>query len=402
MKIKAVCEATGLTDRAVRYYIEEGLIDPKYTENYLGRRNYDFSEEDVHALERIAKLRSYDFSVAEIRGMIRSPETIGQVCSDLIARKRAKLKEDEQILKALEKLPPDRLDSVDDLVAALEEPAAAIPADREKPKLISVIGKAAMGVLFFTPFALATLIIVSRLLEFRFPKFDLRFNSIVLACLVPSVIALFLPKKILSRGWRIAVKSILITLCAASIFVLFSYGLLCWNSGGTDKLTNYGVQDWNSGWPKNDVMFQSLFPSREVFFEEGSAPALYHYNIIHDVFDDMVEVTAERQVDAELFETETARCKLAFTTYYEQHAEDWRVYWGGYGSEGRIALKYKEFSHGRFRCCAFYTESEPFNSSFDRGTVYLFAFDPESLTLRYEYYRATAFYESPFYCDLSW
>ena len=54
MKIKAVCEATGLTDRAVRYYIDEGLIEPDYTENYHGRRNYDFSDEDVRALKRIA------------------------------------------------------------------------------------------------------------------------------------------------------------------------------------------------------------------------------------------------------------------------------------------------------------------------------------------------------------
>ena len=38
MKIKAVCEATGLTDRTVRYYIEEELISPVYTENYLGRK----------------------------------------------------------------------------------------------------------------------------------------------------------------------------------------------------------------------------------------------------------------------------------------------------------------------------------------------------------------------------
>lgn len=42
MKIKAVCEETGLTDRAVRYYIDEGLIRPEFTENYIGRRSYDF------------------------------------------------------------------------------------------------------------------------------------------------------------------------------------------------------------------------------------------------------------------------------------------------------------------------------------------------------------------------
>ena len=35
MKIKQVCEATGLTDRAIRYYIEEGLVAPAYTENYM-------------------------------------------------------------------------------------------------------------------------------------------------------------------------------------------------------------------------------------------------------------------------------------------------------------------------------------------------------------------------------
>ena len=38
MKIKQVCEQTGLTDRAIRYYIDEGLAAPAYTENYMGRR----------------------------------------------------------------------------------------------------------------------------------------------------------------------------------------------------------------------------------------------------------------------------------------------------------------------------------------------------------------------------
>ncbi len=44
MKIKNVCEATELSDRTIRYYIEEELISPSYTENYLGRRTYDFCE----------------------------------------------------------------------------------------------------------------------------------------------------------------------------------------------------------------------------------------------------------------------------------------------------------------------------------------------------------------------
>ena len=401
MKIKAVCEATGLTDRAVRYYIDEGLISPAYTENYLGRRNYDFCEEDVRALERIAKLRSYDFSVAEIGGMLCSPETIGQVCGDLIARKRAKLKEDERILAALEKLPELKPGSVEELVEALEKPESPVPPERVKTKLLPAIGKAVMAALVFAPFALAALMWVLRLIEFRFVKFDLKFCLIMLACLVPSVLALMLPKRIPSLKWRAALRVLLAVLCAISVFAIFSFGMLYWNSGGTDKLSDYGVPDWASGWPSGYEIFEALFPAREEFFGEGSEPVLYHYLNIDDFDGGMAEIYAERRIDAVQFEREVELRKLAFAEYYEQHAEDWRVYWGGYGPEGSIALKYKEFSHGRFSCCAFYTESEPFSRD-TRGTVYLFASDPETLTLRYVYCSASASFYETFYCGLDW
>ena len=69
MKIKEICEKTGLTDRTVRYYIEEGLISPFYTENYLGRKAFDFSEQDLDKLKSIATLRSFGFSVEEIKAL---------------------------------------------------------------------------------------------------------------------------------------------------------------------------------------------------------------------------------------------------------------------------------------------------------------------------------------------
>ena len=47
MKIKAVCELTGLTDRTIRYYIEEKLISPLYTENYLGRKPIAFPKKTL-------------------------------------------------------------------------------------------------------------------------------------------------------------------------------------------------------------------------------------------------------------------------------------------------------------------------------------------------------------------
>ena len=67
MKIKEICRKTGLTDRTVRYYIEEQLIAPFYTENYLGRKSFDFSQEDLERLKNIATLRAFGFSVEEIK-----------------------------------------------------------------------------------------------------------------------------------------------------------------------------------------------------------------------------------------------------------------------------------------------------------------------------------------------
>ena len=58
MKIKAVCELTGLSDRTIRYYIEQELVAPSYTENYLGRKAYRFSQKDIDELNNIATLRN--------------------------------------------------------------------------------------------------------------------------------------------------------------------------------------------------------------------------------------------------------------------------------------------------------------------------------------------------------
>ena len=74
MKIKAVCEYTGLSDRTIRYYIEEGLISPSYTENYLGRRTYSFSDKDIKELKDIAVLRKFDFTIDEIRTILNDSE----------------------------------------------------------------------------------------------------------------------------------------------------------------------------------------------------------------------------------------------------------------------------------------------------------------------------------------
>lgn len=66
MTMHEVCARLGLTKKAVRYYVGEGLIAPRRLENGYA----DFSETDCETLERIALLRRLDLSIGEIRGIL--------------------------------------------------------------------------------------------------------------------------------------------------------------------------------------------------------------------------------------------------------------------------------------------------------------------------------------------
>lgn len=104
MQMKEICEKTGLTDRAVRLYIENGLLSPAIESNYAGRRSIRFSEEDVEILTAIASLRKAEFSLSDILQMQTEPKQIPAV----IAEHRRRLQEDvekkQRTLRMLEEL----------------------------------------------------------------------------------------------------------------------------------------------------------------------------------------------------------------------------------------------------------------------------------------------------------
>lgn len=68
MKMKEVCTATGLTERAVRFYVQENLVKP-LAQRRGGRTWLDFSPADVERLRAIATLRKAGFTLEEIRSM---------------------------------------------------------------------------------------------------------------------------------------------------------------------------------------------------------------------------------------------------------------------------------------------------------------------------------------------
>ena len=122
MKIGAVCEQTGLTDRTVRYYTEEGLLNPSFTKNYLGRKTFDFSEEDVAMLKDIALLRKYGFAIPEIKSILEDPAKSVEIIEALRQKKQETIQSEQELLDVLLSLEKGKSYTVPELAQALNTP----------------------------------------------------------------------------------------------------------------------------------------------------------------------------------------------------------------------------------------------------------------------------------------
>lgn len=102
--MKEVCQRTGLTDRAVRLYIDNDLIHPDCDVSYSGRKKLDFSESDVQQLSNIAILRKADFSISEIKAILQGGKASKDALVDYIKNVSENIEKNRRILKALEPL----------------------------------------------------------------------------------------------------------------------------------------------------------------------------------------------------------------------------------------------------------------------------------------------------------
>lgn len=105
MKIADVMHRTGLTERTIRYYEEQGLVTPTLTES--GGRTYrEFNEDNISELETVAALRKLLFTIDEIKAMRADASAI----PGILERYRTRLTEaSEKMLDVLATL--DRMDT---------------------------------------------------------------------------------------------------------------------------------------------------------------------------------------------------------------------------------------------------------------------------------------------------
>ena len=99
MKMKKACEATNLTERAIRLYIAKGLITPSQQNGLI-----DFSPADIQHLRDIGCLRQMDFSMEQIGAMIINAGDIPDILAARRDAARAGAAHEEDVFAALSNL----------------------------------------------------------------------------------------------------------------------------------------------------------------------------------------------------------------------------------------------------------------------------------------------------------
>jgi len=135
VKIGNVSAQTGLTKRTIRFYIQEGLIDPAVVVRN-GREYREYSEKDLETLRTVALLRRARFSIDQIRVMQLSPERIPAVLGEYCRALREESVRLSELLAVATAIDPGRLTDVRSLSGAFEKAAAhrPLPAADRSPR----------------------------------------------------------------------------------------------------------------------------------------------------------------------------------------------------------------------------------------------------------------------------
>ena len=327
MKIKQVCELTGLTDRAIRYYIEEGLAAPAYTENYMGRRAYDFTEEDVAALSHVATLRKFGFTVEEIRRILTDPQESIAVLAEVRARKEETLRQEGENLDALSRLEAEKAYTVAELAEKLAEPvkAAEIPKEDRwmnwKERLLFWLKATPEWVVMLLPVALTLLLIVIPAeIDMQYLQYGDFFESLLIFGIpvyLPTIaIAVVkLVNHFRFRPVRRATRVMVVVLCVLYMPVSMFFNVacaFCLYESETDDPAHYLQTDRIFDMPE---LAWELFPDephtatytwQEGSYQQQPTDVKYHYYYNYDHYHD---VYAQWRLNPEELAAEIARAE---------------------------------------------------------------------------------------------
>ena len=407
MKIKEVITKTGLTDRAIRLYIENELVKPEYDENYNGRKSIEFSENDVEQLKNIALLRKADFSIQEIKALQMGGETAQNTIKEYINRTNEKIQFNTEILEKIGALADEENITIETVCEKLSSSVsnAEVPAEdmelspkeqKEKTRftVISKIGMVLAGIM-----QLLNLYFIYVALGAKHPCFLDPENNIVSYLLLEIPIKYFYLIQFLicltiyliyKKSKRIGKKKdrkkiiaiILIVVWVLSCLVspiIAMANFFCWQSGTTNP-DNYLDLDYTVDILSAESLY--IFPraiplgaDAGSFFEKYPDTTKYYYSYFDDLFGYKYDVFAE-----------------------------WQLFEHSYNEEKERALALdgivREEARGDWTCIYFYEDIEDKSEDSDFCYHYrfmLFAYNDKTLTVRYIYSSAHKGYLSGAY-----
>lgn len=400
MKIKAVCELTGLSDRTIRYYIEEGLILPSYTENYLGRRSYSFSEKEIKELNDIAVLRKFDFTIEEIRTIIKNFEASKSILLDVRSRTAANVLNNQEKLATLSQINTERSYTVSQLAEELSKISLALPTHTEvvsfsvAKKVCSIIKAIVISAIVWLPILLSLFIVIISISDYHYPVFNPVMIASTVAAILPSITVLLTAK--VKFSFAKSLKRILLIFCVLSIPISFilSFGIV--SKSETTDFHNYRDFDANCLANRN-IVFQELFPNWPHYFEnikqaDGSYETAYldakYYYHYYEGFDYTYDIYAEWPLDENEYYEEINRVNDLFKNAVANKTYNY---------------KFTEIKKGNYRCLILYSGNEPFSPVTDSYDYIIFANNEKAKTVRYIYCDSLENgADQPYYLSLDW
>lgn len=329
MKMKEVLLQTGLTDRAVRLYIDSGLVAPDIEENYSGRKNIEFSGNDIDRLKNIALLRKIGFSIPDIKGISEGGENTKSIIEDFIRQKQESVENDTLVLEKLKSLSLDTPITMDSLCTQLSSAAEnkQVPQEDlqlskdEKRRREDYIAIAIIGIVV-PVFIMIVLILMRNLGRVNMVRnFDtfglyLQFFSGWLAIIALSFIMLFInkPKFVSKKNQSIRkhVSRLLIILntllsFAAGIGSLFAL-VFCMNVREyTTDPNDYMILGRAVGRSREMIMevFPAEIPETEIIYKgllknNYKPSTIYYYHSIESL-DEVSDVFAQWQLPSKEF-----------------------------------------------------------------------------------------------------
>lgn len=337
MKIKEVIKKTELTDKAIRLYIDNGLVAPSIDESYSGRKSIDFSDDDVERLSNIALLRKAGFSIADIKDIIESDEKAKCVVERFIEETENNIQHETEIIEKLKNIPEENGISMKTICESLSKTVERKQMPKEDMRLSApertirglFCGLGGLGIFLSIGGFIVYEIVLNN--EFKYATFSSLFVPVAICSgfVIMLVMAFFLIRINVGRYFLSAKKTVRYIYSIIIPFVYIPFSVIVFLSSftslfaaysETDNYKNYLKLDWWAEDVYSDEIYD-IFP--EEIPESADEKSIKYFYRGESTLYDSFEIIAEWELPKDEYE-KAKNIKLP-DRYYTYNTDNWRI-----------------------------------------------------------------------------